>query len=159
MLGKNAFSFPFQVPQSWGILVSLCTFILFCTSRKGELLDYWESLKLTTPQFMHKGECSRTTHIFLVPLPLPFPLLKMPSTSELPSLVGGGTCGQNQHQASPPQTTAVFAHMFSHICPSEPSFDVYLSCVHACGLSHRWTGSCLSRPLRLLRHLSIFVQL
>ena len=126
MLGKNAFSFPFQAPQSWGILVSLCTFILFCTSRRGELLDYWESLKLITAQFMHKGECSQTTHIFLVPLPLPFPLLKMPSTSELPSLAGGGTCRQNQHQASPPRTTAVFAHMFSHICPSEPSFLLIL---------------------------------
>ena len=35
-IGQNAF-FPLQVPQSWRIRVSLCTFILFCTSRKGEL--------------------------------------------------------------------------------------------------------------------------
>ena len=75
---------------------------------------------------MHKGKCSQTTHSFLVPLPLLFPVLKMPSTSELPFPVGGGsTCGQNQHQAPPPQSTAVFSHTFSHICPSEPSLEFY----------------------------------
>lgn len=65
---------------------------------------------------MHKGKCSQTTHSFLVPLPLPFPVLKMPSTSELPFPVEG----QHMWAESAPGTSTsehgcVLTHILSHL--------------------------------------------
>ena len=57
--------------------------------------------------------------LFSGPTSSSFPVLKMRSTSELPSPVAGRHMWAES--APPPRSTAVF----SHICPSESSFDFY----------------------------------